>query len=202
MTVTRPLDGEDVVVTVENHAATSTAGISFLKGIGGEAAGEGVESTPSPEATPVEEEATDVGAAELEALIAERTADLQRLQAEYVNYKKRVDRDRDLSRQHGIEAVLTDFMPVLDAITLAKQHDDIAGGFKMVVDELEKVTSKHGLVSFGEVGEEFDPTRHDALMTVPMEEPVAVVTVSQVMQQGYSLNGRVIRPARVGVANP
>ncbi|GAA3863608.1 nucleotide exchange factor GrpE [Tessaracoccus defluvii] len=168
----------------------------------GEAAGEGVESTPSPEATPVEEEATDVGAAELEALIAERTADLQRLQAEYVNYKKRVDRDRDLSRQHGIEAVLTDFMPVLDAITLAKQHDDIAGGFKMVVDELEKVTSKHGLVSFGEVGEEFDPTRHDALMTVPMEEPVAVVTVSQVMQQGYSLNGRVIRPARVGVANP
>ena len=168
----------------------------------GEALGEGATAAPSPEGVSPEEAAVVDREAELEALVAERTADLQRLQAEYVNYKKRVDRDRDLSRQHGIEAVLTDFMPVLDAITLAKQHDDIAGGFKMVVDELEKVTSKHGLVSFGEVGEEFDPTRHDALMTVPMEEPVAVVTVSQVMQQGYSLNGRVIRPARVGVANP
>ena len=134
--------------------------------------------------------------------LGERTADLQRLQAEYVNYKKRVDRDRDLARQAGVERVLTDFLPVLDSIALAKQHDDVAGGFKLVADELEKVTTRHGLVAFGEVGDAFDPVRHDALMAVPMDEPVEVVTVSQVMQQGYELGGRVIRPARVAVANP
>lgn len=174
-----------------------------------EAVGEGVEEPLSPTgASPVEapvegsiEEPGD-RVAELEKLVEERTLDLQRLGAEYVNYKKRVDRDRDLARQAGIESVLGDFMPVLDAISLARQHDDVAGGFKMVADELEKVTAKHGLVAFGEVGDEFDPNLHDALMTVPLDQPVTVTTVSQVMQQGYQLKGRVIRPARVGVANP
>ena len=172
----------------------------------GEAVGEGVEATPSPEAFEPAEglellEAIDK-VAELESLVAERTLDLQRVAAEYVNYKKRVDRDRDLARQAGVERVLTDFLPVLDSIALAKQHDDVAGGFKLVADELEKVTTRHGLVAFGEVGDAFDPVRHDALMAVPMDEPVEVVTVSQVMQQGYELGGRVIRPARVAVANP
>ena len=165
--------------------------------------GEGAESAPSPEG--FEPEVADGGAgklAELETLVAERTADLQRLQAEYVNYKKRVDRDRDLSRQAGIEAVLNDFMPVLDSIMLAKQHGDVEGGFKLVTDELEKVTAKYGLVAFGEVGDAFDPALHEALMAVQLDQSVDVVTVSQVMQQGYQLKGRVIRPARVAVANP
>lgn len=136
-----------------------------------------------------------------EALAAERTADLQRLQAEYVNYKKRVDRDRALARKSGIEAVVADLMPVLDSITLAKSHEDLAGGFKAVAEELEKIASKHGLVAFGAVGEPFDPNLHEALMQVPMEG-VTVTTISQVMQQGYLLGDRVIRPARVAVANP
>lgn len=136
-----------------------------------------------------------------QALAAERTADLQRLQAEYVNYKKRVDRDRAQARRAGIEAVVADLMPVLDSITLAKSHEDLAGGFKAVADELEKVAAKHGLVAFGEVGEPFDPNLHEALMQVPMEG-VTVTTISQVMQQGYQLGDRVIRPARVAVANP
>lgn len=144
------------------------------------------------------------GAAETdwEALAAERTGDLQRLQAEYVNYKKRVDRDRALSRQAGVEAVVADLMPVLDSIELARLHGDLEGGFKLVADELEKLATKYGLVAFGEVGEEFDPARHDALMQVPLDEPVTVVTISQVMQRGYQLGDRVVRPARVGVANP
>lgn len=169
------------------------------------------------DAAPAAEEALDAAAPEgetlegdvvdgpdWEALVAERTADLQRLQAEYVNYKKRVDRDRAMARQAGVESVLTDLMPVLDSISLARQHDDLSGGFKLVADELEKVSSKYGLTQFGAVGEEFDPNRHDALMAVPLEsgEPVEVVTISQVMQQGYALGDRVIRPARVGVANP
>lgn len=166
-----------------------------------EAVGEGVEETPSPEALSEENEALDPQA-ELEKLVAERTADLQRLQAEYVNYKKRVDRDRDVARQSGVESVVRGLLPVLDSITLAKQHEDVSGGFKMVADELEKLASQHGLVAFGEVGEAFDPNLHEALMTVQLEEPVEVVTVSQVMQHGYQLGGRVIRPARVAVANP
>ena len=137
-----------------------------------------------------------------ETVAAERTADLQRLQAEYVNYKKRVDRDRALARQLGIEAVVTDLMPVLDAIQLAKSHGELDGGFKMVAEELEKVAAKHGLVVFGAVGDPFDPTHHDALMEVPLEEKVTVTTVSQVIQPGYQLKDRVIRPARVAVANP
>lgn len=165
-----------------------------------ETTGEGVDSAPSPEG--VEQDVTADREAQLEQLISERTADLQRLQAEYINYKKRVDRDRDLARQGGVESVLTDFMPVLDAITLAKQHGDIDGGFRLVAKELDKVTGKHGLVAFGEVGDVFDPNLHEALMAVPLEQPVDVVTVSQVMQQGYQLKGRVIRPARVAVANP
>ena len=72
----------------------------------------------------------------------------------------------------------------------------------LVIGELEKVAAKNGLVAFGAVGDAFDPVRHEALMQVQLESPVEVVTVSQVMQQGYELKGRVIRPARVAVANP
>lgn len=175
---------------------------------------EGGQTPPPPEGEPREEalegsvgDAVDQAFAESgtdwAALAAERTSDLQRLQAEYVNYKRRVDRDRLLSRQSGIESIVADLMPVLDSISLAREHDDLGGGFKMVADELEKVAAKHGLASFGAVGDIFDPNRHDALMEIPLEgTEVSVTTVSQVMQQGYALGDRVIRPARVGVANP
>lgn len=188
----------------------------------GEAMGDGPEAplipdTPecltdvdSPVEAPVEPSAAERTAsenpgreAELEALVAERTADLQRLQAEYVNYKRRVDRDRDLARASGIESVVDDLIPVLDAIEAARQHEEIDGGFKLVVDELEKIAGKYGLVAYGEVGEEFDPTIHDALMQMPYPGgPVEVVTVSAVMQKGIKLGDKVVRPARVGVANP
>lgn len=176
--------------------------------------GEGVEETPSPEGEiPVEssskagedtigEHADDDEVEALKSLVAERTEDLQRLQAEYVNYKKRVDRDRALARQAGVEAVVSDLMPVLDAVALARSHSDLEGGFKLVAEELEKLGTKYGLARFGEVGEVFDPTLHDALMQVPMPEPVEVATVSQVVQPGYRLGERVIRPARVAVAQP
>lgn len=166
----------------------------------GEAAAPAAPQEPADEA----EEAVEAAAPEVdyEALVRERTADLQRLQAEYVNYKKRVDRDRDLSRQAGIEAVLQDLLPVLDSIELARLHGDLGDGFRLVADELGKIAGKWGLSVFGERGEEFDPVKHEALMHVPLEEPVTVATISQVMQQGYELNGRVIRPARVAVANP
>lgn len=138
---------------------------------------------------------------ELEELAAERTADLQRLHAEYANYKKRVDRDRALARQGGIEAVVLDLLPVLDSIQGAREHDELTGGFKLVADEIEKVGAKYGLSVYGEVGDPFDPNVHEALMHVPMPG-VEVTTVSAVMQKGVRLNDRVLRPARVGVAEP
>lgn len=162
----------------------------------GEAVGEGVEEAPSPSVVDAAE------AVVLKALVAERTDDLQRLQAEYANYKKRVDRDRALARQSGIEAVVTDLMPVLDAVSLARSHADLDGGFKLVAEELERMGAKYGLTRFGEVGEVFDPTLHDALMQVQLPTPVDVATVSQVVQAGYKLAERVIRPARVAVAQP
>ena len=141
---------------------------------------------------------------ELEGKLAERTTDLQRLGAEYVNYKKRVDRDRLQARQSGVEIVVNDLLPVLDSIDLARQHDDITQGFQMVADELTRITTKHGLVSFGQVGEPFDPNFHEALMHAPLDDgtEVAVTTVSQVIQTGYRLHDRIVRPARVAVADP
>lgn len=139
---------------------------------------------------------------ELEELAAERTADLQRLQAEYANYKRRVDRDRSLSRQGGIESVVLDLLPVLDSIEAAREHDELTGGFRLVADELEKVAAKYGLEVYGQVGDPFDPQVHEALMHMPYDGDVEVVTVAAVMQKGMKLNDRVLRPARVGVADP
>lgn len=140
---------------------------------------------------------------ELEELVAERTVDLQRLQAEYANYKRRVDRDRALARQAGVEIVVGDLLPVLDSIEAARGHGELDGGFKLVADELERVTAKHGVELFGEVGEEFDPTVHEALMQMPHADgEVQVATISAVMQRGVRIGERILRPARVGVAQP
>ena len=164
----------------------------------------------SPVEAPIEgsaEERTAAPAAsgregDLEAALAERTADLQRLHAEYVNYKKRVDRDRDVARQKGVEQVVNDLLPVLDAIDAARQHEEFEGGFRLVVDALEKVTGKYGLVAFGEVGEEFDPNVHEALMHMPLEGDHTTTVVSAVIQKGIRLGDRIVRPARVCVADP
>lgn len=136
---------------------------------------------------------------ELETLVAERTEDLQRVQAEYVNYKRRVDRDRTLARQSGIEAVLRDLMPVFDSILAAEAHDDLIGGFKLTADELIKVTKSYGFESFGKPGDEFDPHLHEALMQMPVPG-VEGMQIHEVMQVGYRLNDLVLRPARVVVA--
>ena len=133
--------------------------------------------------------------------LGERTADLQRLQAEYVNYKRRVDRDRHVARQSGIDQVVSDLLPVLDAIDAARHHEELDGGFKLVVDALEKVAAKYGLVAFGEVGEEFDPRLHEALMQMP-DPDADTMRIYEVMQVGFRMNEQVLRPARVVVAVP
>lgn len=172
----------------------------------GEAGGDGVEEPLDVKQHAAESPVTDpvVAAklAELEELVSERTGDLQRLHAEYVNYKRRVDRDRLLARQGGVEAVVLDLLPVLDSVEAAREHEELLGGFKLVAEELEKITAKYGLEVYGEVGEPFDPQIHEALMQLPFEGEIEVATISAVMQKGVRLNDRVLRPARVAVADP
>jgi molecular chaperone GrpE len=138
-------------------------------------------------------------------LAQERLADLQRLQAEYVNYRKRVERDRDVARDQAVGAVLESLLPVLDDIHLARQHGDLDGGpFAAIADKLEAVLARYGLERFGAVGEPFDPSVHEALMhtEADLAEGVDVTTVTQVLQPGYRQGERVLRAARVAVADP
>jgi molecular chaperone GrpE len=136
-----------------------------------------------------------------EARLAERTADLQRVQAEYANYRKRVERDRVAVREQALANVLSGLVPILDDIGRAREHGELNGGFKSVGESLEATTAKLGLESFGDAGEPFDPRVHEALMhsySAEVTEPTCV----QILQPGYRVGDRVLRPARVAVAEP
>jgi molecular chaperone GrpE len=139
--------------------------------------------------------------AELAGKLAERTADLQRVQAEYANYRKRVDRDRTAVRELALASVLVELLPVLDDIGRARDHDELTGGFKAVADSLESAVGKLGLTTFGKAGEAFDPNVHEALMHAYSAE-VTEPTCVQVLQPGYKVGERILRPARVAVAEP
>ncbi len=137
----------------------------------------------------------------VQAEMAERTADLQRLQAEYINYKKRVERDRQAVKDSAVATALTELLPVLDDIGRAREHGELAGGFKSVAESLESAAVKLGLTSYGEHGEPFDPKLHEALMhsySPDVAEPTAV----RILQPGYKVGDRILRPARVAVAEP
>jgi len=140
-------------------------------------------------------------ASDAAAKLAERTADLQRLQAEYANYRKRVERDRMAVREQALANVLNELVPVLDDIGRAREHGELTGGFKSVSESLEAIAAKLGLISFGEAGDPFDPTLHDALThsySADVTEPTAV----RIFQPGYRVGERIIRPARVAVSEP
>ena len=139
--------------------------------------------------------------AQLKVALAERTGDLQRLQAEYINYKRRVDRDRDVTRKAGIEGVIKDFLPVLDDLRSAREHEELSGGFKAVADEVERIAGKYGLESFGQAGDPFDPHIHEALLhahATGIDGPTCV----EILQAGYRIGDKILRPARVAVAEP
>jgi molecular chaperone GrpE len=140
-------------------------------------------------------------AAELSRQIAERTADLQRLQAEYANYRRRVERDREVIRETAVANVLTNLLPVLDDIGRAREHGELEGGFKSVGEALEATVEKLGLERFGTAGDPFDPTVHEALTHAHSDE-VTEATAVEVFQPGYRIGDRVVRPARVAVAEP
>ena len=161
-------------------------------------------SAPEQEPTPAEETQPAEAPAEptLEQQLAERTADLQRLQAEYVNYKRRVDRDRELVRAQGETAVLQSLLTVLDDIGRAAEHGELEGGFKAVADAIHQLAAKHGLESFGAKGEAFDPSVHEAVHHAGESSDVDTTTVDSVLRIGYRHGDRVLRPATVGVVEP
>jgi len=131
----------------------------------------------------------------------ERTADVQRLQAEYQNYRRRVERDRIAVKEVAIANLLTELLPVLDDIGRAREHSELVGGFKSVAESLESVAGKMGLQQFGKEGEPFDPMIHEALMHSYAPD-VTETTCVAILQPGYRFGERTIRPARVAVAEP
>jgi molecular chaperone GrpE len=138
-------------------------------------------------------------------LADERLNDLQRLQAEYVNYRRRVERDRAVARDQAVASVLEALLPVLDDIHLARQHGDLEGGpFAAIADKLDATLTRFGLARYGEPGEAFDPTVHEALLHTQAElaEGTTQPTVVQILQPGYRSGDRVLRAARVAVADP
>jgi molecular chaperone GrpE len=139
--------------------------------------------------------------AELTAQLNERTADVQRVQAEYANYRKRVERDRVVVREQALANVIVELLPILDNIGRAREHGELSGGFKSVAESIEAAAAKLGLVRYGEQGEPFDPNVHEALMHSYSSE-VAEPTCVQILQPGYKVGARILRPARVAVAEP
>ncbi|MDT4921984.1 MAG: molecular chaperone GrpE [Pseudonocardiales bacterium] len=134
-------------------------------------------------------------------LLEERTRDLQRVQAEYANYRKRADRDRLAAGEIAVGRTLAELLPVLDDIDRAREHGDLTGALKAVADHLETVFTKLGLEPFGEVGDPFDPAVHEAVMHAESDD-VAEPTCTTVLRKGYRHGERLLRPAMVGVTDP
>lgn len=146
------------------------------------------------EAAPTEEDAVDA--------LAERTADLQRLQAEYLNYKRRVERDRELVRQNATYHALAPIIEVLDNIDRAREHGPLDEGFRGVAEQLERVVAQQGLTRFGKPGDAFDPTIHEALSHIGEDPDVEVTTCKVIAKAGYRIGDRVVRVAQVLVVDP
>ena len=159
---------------------------------------------PEPNMTSNEAE-PDADSLELDIRVAEVTADLQRVTAEYANYRKRAERDREAVAELAVVSVLSELLPVLDDIELARQNNDLNGTFKTVAESLEASTTKMGMERFGSAGDEFDPAIHEALShaerdaeTVEEGTPDGPVC-AQIYQPGYRFKERIVRPARVAV---
>jgi len=136
---------------------------------------------------------------EVEHKLAELTTDLQRVHAEYANYRKRVERDRELIKDNAVGGVLVELLSALDDVDRARQHGELEGAFKSVGESLEATVTRLGLERFGTAGEGFDPNIHEAL-THEASDEVSEPTVVAVYQPGYRYSDRVLRPARVAVA--
>ena len=194
--------------TTPDGAAEPTASQGFGDA-GAEVGDESFDSAPPPDSAPSQDESTsqdeDTEVDELAAMkgsLADLTNDLQRLSAEYANYRRRVDRDRQLVADNAAYKALAPVIEVLDTIDRAREHGELDGGFKAVADQLERAVASSGLTRFGEPGDAFDPTRHEALSHLGEDPEVSVTTVKHVAKGGYTIGDRVVRAAQVLVVDP
>ena len=146
-----------------------------------------------------EDTLTPLGQAKKEA--AEYLEALQRERAEFINFRNRSQKEQERFRQHGIIDVLTALLPALDDIDRIREHSEMDESFKAVSAKIDKAFEKFGVEKFGEKGEDFDPTKHDAILHKP-DPQAEKETVDTVVEAGYRIGDRVIRAARVGVASP
>lgn len=141
------------------------------------------------------------------ALAAERLEEMRRMQAEFVNFRNRTQREREVDRDRAVAAVVEAMLPVMDDIHSAREHGDLSDGpFSAIAEKLESTLARFGVARVGEVGEAFDPTVHEALMHLPSEqaelpEGASGMTIVQVVQPGFKVNELVVRAARVAVAD-
>jgi len=192
----RPVSGEEVTDSAQESATDAPPAAGAPEG--GDQATVSVEESGA-EAPPAGDDRPEP---DLQTKIDELTADLQRLQAEYVNYKRRVERDRELVSQNATYKVLAPIVDVLDTIDRAREHGEVEGGFKAVADQLERIVTNLGLTKFGEPGEPFDPTVHEALSHMGTDAGVKETTVKVLAKAGYRIGDRVVRAAQVLVVDP
>ena len=152
------------------------------------------------EATEVPEESSAEPGQETDP-VSVLTADLKRVQAEFLNYKRYQERERLLTHERAIRSVLNELLPVLDDIDGAKSHGELTGGFKAVADRIASTTERIGLTKFGTEGELFDPNIHEALQSNTSPD-VAAPTATKILQPGYKFKEHILRPARVAVTEP
>ncbi len=143
----------------------------------------------------------DAGLSDVDVKVGELTADLQRVHAEYANYRKRVERDREVVRDDAVGRTLAELLPVLDDIGRAREHGDLDGAFKAVAESLEATVARIGLERYGAAGDPFDPTVHEAISHAHSDD-VDGPTCVAVFQPGYKYAGKVLRAAMVAVAEP
>ena len=153
------------------------------------------------EETKSEEVVSDEAVAEVVDPVTALTEDLQRLQAEFANYRKRIERDRSLASDLAISSVLFEFLAILDDLDRAESHGELSGGFKAVAEQINATMTKLGLEKYGSAPEAFDPNIHEALLHETSSE-VRETTVSKILQPGYKYKERILRPARVVVTDP
>lgn len=145
--------------------------------------------------------AAQAAIADLEDQLARSRADVYNVSQEYNAYVRRSKADGAAQKQAGIVAVLETLLSVLDDIELARQHDDLNGPAGAIATKVENtLQTNYQLVRFGAVGEPFDPEIHEALMNTPSD--VESEQIGTLIQPGYKMGDRVLRPARVGVVSP
>jgi molecular chaperone GrpE len=185
-----PLTGEARTPERDSGAGPAPAEQSAHAPAGGDAVADD-DTGPDP---------TEAKLADLAAQLDERTADLQRVSAEYANYRRRVDRDREVVVTSAKASLVGELLTVLDDVARAQQHGDLTGPFKAVADKLVATLNRAGLEAFGAEGDEFDPSVHEAVQHSTSPD-VSGPTVSIVMRQGYRIGDRVLRPAMVAVTD-